>query len=340
MIVIVSNKQKSLLDSANIDAIKVLNGLFNVDDLINSFKGYFFSKIIIDATSIIEFAKEDVLRRLVNGIGAEKIILLLPETPEPPKRFCDFLVSLGVYNYSTKLDDILKFLQNPNTSINYGNGDYSNNNIYDDNSSVSETINSNELNNPVDTSVKDKNYDNKLVLGFRNVTLHAGSTTLVYLLKEKLQKDYKINVDVFEIDGNDFKHFNSASNMFSINSDTLEMSIHNSKSNIILIDLPSDNYESYCDDVIYLIEPSIIKINKLLSDRNNVFTELNNKKVVLNKSVLSIDEVSIFGKEAGINIYFNIPYLNDRIDNSVLNDFINKLGLTNKGGQVFLGLFK
>ena len=35
MNVIVSNKQKNVLDNANIDAIKDLNGLFNVDELIN-----------------------------------------------------------------------------------------------------------------------------------------------------------------------------------------------------------------------------------------------------------------------------------------------------------------
>ena len=61
MNVIVSNRQKEIIDNANIDAIKDLNGLFNVNDLINKFKNYFFSKMILDATSIVNFASREVL---------------------------------------------------------------------------------------------------------------------------------------------------------------------------------------------------------------------------------------------------------------------------------------
>ena len=104
MNVIVSNKQKEILDNANIDAIKDLNGLFNVDDLINNFKNYFFTKMILDATSVVEFANPDVLRKLVSGIGAEKLIILLPENPEPPRKFLEMLVELGIYNFSTNVN--------------------------------------------------------------------------------------------------------------------------------------------------------------------------------------------------------------------------------------------
>ena len=107
-----------------------------------------------------------------------------------------------------------------------------------------------------------------------------------------------------------------------------------------MIDLNDNNYYILCDDVIYLIEPSIIKINKLLNEKRDIFMTLNGKKVVLNKSMLTNEDVSIFSKEAGISIYYNIPYVNDRNDNSVINDFINKLGLVNKGGHGLFGLFK
>ena len=53
MNIIVSNKQKEIIDNANIDAIKDLNGLFNVDDLLGKLKNYFFSRVILDATSLI-----------------------------------------------------------------------------------------------------------------------------------------------------------------------------------------------------------------------------------------------------------------------------------------------
>ena len=346
MNVIVSNKQKNIIDSANIDAIKDLNGLFDIDELINNFKGYFFSKMIIDATSIVYFAKESVLRKLVNGIGAEKIYLLLPPKPEPPKKFCDFLVSLGIYNYSTNIEDILKFLRVPNTIDNEESNFYNNNtneNIYENNNSTSNDmmINNADIVNsvPVSEVVNDVNQDKKIVIGFKNVTLHAGSTTLIYLIKQQLEKKYKMQVDALEIGTGEFKYFNS-NNMLDINPNSIELSINNSKSSIILIDLPNDNYNSLCDDIIYLVEPSIIKINKLLHEQSDIFTKLSNKKVVLNKSMLNNEDVSIFSKEAGINIYFNIPFVNDRIEHPSIDDFINKLGIVNSGGHGLFGLFK
>ena len=158
------------------------------------------------------------------------------------------------------------------------------------------------------------------------------------MIKNQLEKNFKAHVEAFEIDAGQFKYFNS-SNMLDINANNLELTINNSKSNIILLDLGNDNYDYLCDDIIYLIEPSIIKINRLLSEKRDIFMNLNNKKVVLNKSSLTDAEVSIFGKEAGVSIYYNIPYLNDRLDNSVINNFINKLGIVN-GNQGLFSLFK
>ena len=139
MNVIVSNRQKEIIDNANIDAIKDLNGLFNVDDLINKFKNYFFSKMILDATSVVNFASREVLTTLVNEIGAEKLIILLPSDPEPPLEFKKLLIELKIYNFTNKIDDVLKFIENPNT--------------YDD---VIKTIDSSFDNNMyVDNSIKE-----------------------------------------------------------------------------------------------------------------------------------------------------------------------------------------
>ena len=39
---------------------------FSVDDLINNFKNYFYSKMVIDATGVVEFANPNTLKKLVN----------------------------------------------------------------------------------------------------------------------------------------------------------------------------------------------------------------------------------------------------------------------------------
>lgn len=341
MNVIVSNKQKNILDNANIDAIKDLNGLFNVDELINNFNGYFFSKIIIDATSIIDFAKEDTLKKLVSGFGSDKIILLLPETPEPPKKFCEFLESLGIYSYSTNISKVVEFLKkvNNNESLNSSN----NQNFYSDSNETSPSS-ENSTNSFVESGVSQFNEVNninnnkKIVIGFKNITFHAGSTTLIYMIKQCLEKKYKIPVEAFELGNGDFKFFNS-SNMVDININNLGSVIENSKSSVILLDVNGVNCDEFCDEIIYLIEPSILKINKLLFINGDVFNTLNSKKVILNKSMITQEEVLIFAKEAGIDVYYSIPYVNDRIENKVIEDFIDKLGIVNKGGQGLFGLF-
>ena len=115
MNVIVSNRQKEIIDNANIDAIKDLNGLFNVNDLINKFKNYFFSRMILDATSVENFASREVLSTLADEIGSEKLIILLPSSPEPPLEFKKLLIELKIYNFTTNIEDVVRFIERPNT---------------------------------------------------------------------------------------------------------------------------------------------------------------------------------------------------------------------------------
>ena len=68
-------------------------------------------------------------------------------------------------------------------------------------------------------------------------------------------------------------------------------------------------------------------INKLMFTNKRAVDALKGKKVILVNSLLSEKDVNIFAKEAGISIYFNLPPLNDREINQVLNDLLFKLGL-------------
>ena len=418
MNVIVSNKQKEILDNANIDAIKDLNGLFNVDDLINNFKNYFFTKMILDATSVVEFANPDVLRKLSDGIGAEKLVILLPKSPEPPKKFLEMLIELGIYNFSTDVNDIINYLQKPNTyddvkkylgvsnvMNNEETSDVNNNvninNNLNNNVNMPNSVNANtnnekfgNLNNMVNfpnasgTNVVDgfnrneefnsnivdnqkntnmvnhisntyevnqsninsnekandynsiyTNQNNKYILGVKNVTSGAGSTSLIYMLKQTLEYRFKKRVLAIELNGNDFPYFRD-NNMISIPVNKIDENINNSNYDVILIDLNDTNYESICTETIYLVEPSILKLNELMAKNRKIFTSLNNKKVVLNKSLLSNTDVQVFAHEAGISFFFVVPPLNDRVGNSILETLIMKLNINNsEEKRGFLGFF-
>ena len=59
-----------------------------------------------------------------------------------------------------------------------------------------------------------------------------------------------------------------------------------------------------------------------------VFDKLSGKTIVLNKSLLSQKDVSDFEFESHSKISYNMPPLNDRVDNTEkLQEFINKLEL-------------
>ena len=205
-------------------------------------------------------------------------------------------------------------------------------NNFDTNVSQNQIINENSnINENNQGIIKDLNQDRKIVIGFKNVTLHAGSTTLIYMIKQHLEKKYNIFAEAFEVNSGDFKFFNT-NNMYEVNQNNLQMTINNSKSNVILIDVSNSDSDILCDDVIYLIEPSILKINRLLNEKRDIFRILDGKKVILNKSMLTEDEGAIFAKEAGIKIYYNIPFVNDRNDNQIIDDFIAKLGIISKRG--------
>lgn len=446
MNVIVSYKQKDIIDNANIDAIKDLNGLFNVDDLIAKFKNYFFSKMILDVTSVENFTSREVLQKLVDGIGSDRLIILLPQTPPPPNEFKKMLIDLKIYNFSNDISDVVRFIDNPNTyetvmrslDDNFYNDDngyvdnsikgsiddnesQQNNNVFNSTSSLGDALNSfnikenpNENNSNIDmneteesndkndlddvnnseynvdideednnsfstpiydnfkdfydkSSVNDEskngnlydviNYGNnnknnnnndylsnsnelnqskdsyvflnvnglneinnntKKIIGFKNVTKHAGSTSLIYVILKALNNNLKKDAFAIEIGHNDFKLFMN-NRMASVDENGIDEYISSRHEKIILVDLNECSNTNFCDEVVYLIEPSTIMLNRLMMENPQIFKELTNKKVILNKSMLSADDVSILSGEAGIGFMYNLGSINDRkIDDEII----------------------
>lgn len=422
MNVIVSNRQKEIIDNANIDAIKDLNGLFNVTDLINKFKNYFFSRMILDATSVVDFASRDVLTTLANEIGAEKLIILLPSSPEPPMEFKKLLIELKIFNFTTSIDDVIKFIEKPNTyedAIKLIDNSFDNN-VYVDNSIKDETndtpVSQNIPNNDMNTTsdeVQNNNFNSSIsnnksslgdilnnlsignsyqstnsyqepnnvspnftenvidhietnndynsnnmmnsngpsenkntflftdgysntptvadtpkrrVIGFKNVTFGAGSSSLIYMLHKMAMNNLKKDVLSIEIGKNDFRLFRDNKMISASENDVLDI-INKSQSEVIFIDLNNYNNLAICDDVIYLVEPSTIKLNSLMATNKNIFVELRGKKVVLNKSLLTPNDVHTLESEAGLEFLCNIEPLNDRVSNDSIVKLLGLLGI-------------
>ena len=237
----------------------------------------------------------------------DKVILLLDaEDPiSDSSFFLSKLVGMGIYNFTKDKNNLMYLYTNPNLYRDVA---------YLQNVSLSEEHKELSGNQSVQ----------KRVLGIKNVTDSAGATSLIFMLKKVLNEQY--NVMALELDKRDFTYFNDK-NMLSIREDELNNNINRYDAEVFLVDLNKAKKESSCTDVLYLIEPSTLKLNKLMTINPRILNELRDKKVVLNKSLLSEDDIADFEVESGIKVFFNMPPVNDKKDNSKkLSKLLGMLG--------------
>ena len=335
MNVIIANEQQNQLANLDVDIIKSITGLYDAFEIVEMFKNFFFSKMILDVTALKNYKDIKTYEILANGLDPDKIIFLLPEGSELcTPNFLSHIISLKIYNFTTNLNGINFLLKKTNTL-----------------KDVEHIVKMASVKTSSETGAVVANVSANVkrgvtVLGVKNVTESAGATTFVYLLKKELSLAYgQNNVVAIEIDKNDFSLFNDK-NMFSIRQTDIKNTIAKySNASIILVDLNNCPDNSFCGDVLYLIEPSTIKLNRLVRRNRVIFSKLVGKKVILNQSLLLNNDVFDFESEAGIKVFYNMPPLDERKRNSIIHDFLSKLGLfnepvnSNNSSKIF-GLFR
>lgn len=320
MNVIISNKYQSMLQGLEIETLKTLNGEFDVEEIISEFKVIFFQRMILDITAIKNYKNIENLQKLAISLDADKIILLLDSDPESTSTsFQSRLVSLGIYNFTQTLEGINYLYNHPNT--------------YRDVAHIQQldmasgqpqvkTVVQTELQK--ETVYVEKN--GPKVIGVKNITRQSGATTLIYMMLTQLSKNY--NAIAVELEKRDFTYFNGK-NMFSKKANELgNFIVEHSDKDVILVDLnDSLNTENLCSEIIYLIEPSVIKLNKYMLLNPKGLVPYKGKKVIINQSLLNQKDVLDFEYESRLKIFFNMPPLDEREANIyILNVFLAKLG--------------
>ena len=325
MNVIVSNKYQSLLASLNIDVIKSINGEFSVDDLIAQFSTFYYNKMILDITAIKGYEDINVMQNLSVNFDMSKVILLLDDSERVNSpMYISQLISMGIYNFTNDVNTIKYLINNPNQYKDVAN-------YHNISGFKKPTLNERAVDNT-------RGKIGQKIIGIKNITEHAGATTLIYLLKLHLEKYYKVKA--VEIDKNDFMYFND-SELESISSlGFVDFLSQNSNYDIILVDINEANLNEYCQDMVYLIEPGLIKLNKLIRQDNTIFERLSGQKIVLNRSVLNEKDVLDFEKESGCQVFYNIPYLDDKLDDQpIINNFLTSLGFSRIDENGSTGIF-
>ena len=328
MNVIVANEQQNALSNLDIDIIKSISGSFDALELVEMFKSFFYNKMILDVTALKNYQELRTYDILSKGLDPDKLILLLPEgTQLCTPNFLSHLISMGIYNFTTNMNGIKYLIKKSNTlkDVEHIRG-------------MANAELSAETGASV-TTVSPNVHNSAMIIGFKNVTEQAGATTLIYMLKKELSillgQD---KVVAIEVGKNDFSFFNEK-NMISARDVEVKSVIQKyTSANVILVDLNNSQDDSFCGDVIYLLEPSTIKLNKLVKKNRIIFNKLLNRKVILNKSLLLNTDVFDFESEAGIKVFYNMPPLDERKRNAIIGDFLSKLGVLNRNNTSSIGV--
>lgn len=329
MNVIIANTQQQALSTLDIDIIKTIVGSYESKDIAQMFKNFFFNKMILDVTAIKGYENAENYQSLAQELDPDKIILYIPEnTKLCTPTFLSKIISYGLYNFTTNIDGIKYLLQKSNT--------------YKDVEHLQQMAAASQVENTVSIAQN----TSSVIIGFRSITDNAGATTLIYMLKKELEAVLNTAVLAIEVDRHDFVFFNNK-NMISTSKENLkEIIAQNTQAKVILIDLNSYPHDEVCQTVFYLVEPSIIKLNKAIRREPNVFNRIRNKNVILNKSLLSGKDIRDFEIESNIKIFYNMPPLDERQRNSAINDFLTRVGIisqtrndSDSSGRVF-GLFR
>lgn len=322
MNVIISNERQVELANLDIEIIKSINGIFEVDELIQMFSNFFFGRMILDLTALKDYKDVRNLQKLSMSLDVEKIIVLLPDTPEClAPRFLSKLISMGIYNFTTNIDGVNYLLTNPNTYR-----DVAHLHQIDE---QPETPTGNNLGVGITTNTTILASTGNYILGIKNITEHSGATMLTYMLKNTIKNMGRSSLAI-EVDKRDFVYFNDKDMISVDNSNLANEVLKHRDTNIIIVDLNKEGNEDVCNEVLYLIEPSTIKLNKLMRRDRKAFEKLAGKKVILAQSILSDSDIKEFEYEANIKVFFALPPLDERSNNDeVLQNLLARLGIAN-----------
>lgn len=319
MNVLVTNQQEALLSGLKVEIIKTMRGEYDAEEIIGTFSNFFFGKMILDLTAIKNYDNIANIQKISIGLPVEKIILVLPPNGNYSNNiFISKLISMGFYNFTTNLEGVEYLIDHPNTYKDVAHMQQLETPTY------AVPTQQNDVSN---NQVTDHQEIPKVrVIAFKSVTDGAGATTLIVTIKKELEKFHNFKVKAIEVGKRDFIYFND-SNLISINKTELISELSKCAGyDLVLVDI-NDMEESSFNEIYYLIEPSIIKINKLIKRDKRIFDRLKDKRVIINKSMISNEEITEFAVETGLKIFTAIRPFNDRSKTQVLSNLLNRLGI-------------
>lgn len=318
MNVVTSNENKEIIDRLDIDIIKRIDGQYELRELLSKFVNLYFNKMIVDITSIKDYKDLNVMANLAKAVDPSRIILLLNDDPEVNSSFyMSNLIKCGFYNFTRNYEGV-KFLYN--TPNSYDNVKHL---LLSDEEALKKQEEFKETHEVIYQATGERK-----IIGLVNLTNHAGATSLTNMMVRQLNQAgiMAVGLEMFKQDLM-FYHDPNLSACFNRQDLENKLKLYEDVSAIIIDLNEFGEADKFCDEILYLIEPSYVMLTKLLKRNRNAFAEMKDKKVVLNKSFVNDQEIPDFEYESRIKVFDNIPPLNDRDKNiQNVNELLEKLG--------------
>ena len=344
MNIVVKNQNYKITDSLNIEVIKTLSGEFSLNEIRKELINFYYNKIIIDITAIKNHYDINSVLEFLREFEPSKIIILLNDSKViNSNSFLGILVENGYYNFTRNAAGINYLIDNPNqyedvkkyvnqsASINVLNPSYR----------VDNYVEESKIFNENNTAFNKKNKNQKII-GVQNITDHAGATTLAYMLVKQLKLNY--SVKGIEMNKQDFVYFRDSDLTLCTSIDDLKLKFKEyTNIDIIVIDLNGFEAYDYCDEILYLVDPGLIKLNKLIKKDNNIYLKVKNGKVILNRSAIKDEEILTIEFETKFKIFYNMPNFNDRKERiQIIDILLYKLGFhkQNPNSGIFGNVFQ
>ena len=113
MNLLIENLNSNLLNSANINVIKTLQGEFTREELEEQLVNFYYEKVIIDITAIKNYTDFDVLFSFLSYFEKSKVILFVDSNTS--RECISKLVQNGYYNFTKNVGGIDYLTTNSNT---------------------------------------------------------------------------------------------------------------------------------------------------------------------------------------------------------------------------------
>lgn len=323
MNIVIKNENRGIINNLSIDVVKTLDGEFTRDDLERELSLVNYNFVIVDLTAIKNYYDNNYLYDFLGyfNVPNRVIIVLNDGFVANSKIFLRNLIEHGYYNFATSDVDIVRLLDRQNT--------------YDDVKTY--VYGYDFMQSDTTRSVRDEKVfqTNKTIIGIENGYEHSGATTFMYLLVKELSKKYRVKgIEMYK---NDSKFFKDDRIISCDSRAEAEIIIKTLKDiDIFVFDLNGSDVGDICDKVFYLVEPGIIKLNKLVKGNRDIYNKLIGKNVILNRCNIPTEEIKNLEYETKLNILTTIPNLNEREDNGVImKNVCSKLNISIKRKGIF-----